>query len=314
MKKGKTLLLFAAAVVAALGLGITANAANDSLLASIPAYSGQAYVTVNGNQPFFADSELTTEAFENYSALDVKGRCGVAYANVCKELMPTESRGEIGMVKPSGWHTVKYPGVIEDLYLYNRCHLIGYQLAGENANPQNLITGTRYLNTVGMLPFENQVADYVNRTGHHVLYRVTPLFRGDNLVADGVLMEARSVEDNKIKFNVFCYNVQPHISINYATGDSALDGTASGENAQTTVSEPPATNAETAAPAPATGTAIPAAPDGQVTYVLNTNTHKFHVPSCSSVGDIKPGNRQDVSWTHDECISHGYVGCKRCNP
>ncbi len=312
MKKGKTLLLFAVAVVTALGLCITANAANDSLLASIPAYSGQAYVAVNGNQPFFAESELTTEAFENYSALDAAGRCGVAYANICKELMPTAPRGEIGMVKPSGWHTVKYPEVIEDLYLYNRCHLIGYQLAGENANPQNLITGTRYLNTIGMLPFENQVADYVNRTGHHVLYRVTPLFKGDNLVADGVLMEARSVEDNKLKFNVFCYNVQPHISINYATGDSALDSTASGENVQAAVSEQSTANAETVAPA--TGTAIPTGPDGQVTYILNKNTKKFHVPSCSSVGDIKPGNRQDVSWTRDECISHGYVGCKRCNP
>jgi len=144
------------------------------------------------------------------------------------------------------------------------------------------------------------------------LYRVTPLFKGDNLVADGVLMEARSVEDNKVGFNVFCYNVQPHITINYATGDSTPDGTASVENEQTTVSEPTVVNAE--AVAPATDTASQTAPNGQVTYVLNKNTHKFHVPSCSSVGDIKPDNRQDVSWTRDECISKGFVGCKRCNP
>ena len=185
-------------------------------LDAIPAYDGKAYVAVNNNEPFFTDSDMTTTAFENYSDLDSLGRCGVAYANICKDIMPTEERGKIGMIKPSGWHTVKYD-VIKDRYLYNRCHLIGYQLAGENANPKNLITGTRYLNVEGMLPFENLVADYVNNTGNHVLYRVTPMFSGSNLVANGVLIEAKSVEDNGggILFNVYCYNVQPGVGINY---------------------------------------------------------------------------------------------------
>lgn len=195
-------------------------------LDAIPAYDGKAYVAVNNNEPFFMDSDMTTTAFENYSDLDSLGRCGVAYANICRDIMPTEERGKIGMIKPSGWHTVKYD-VIKDRYLYNRCHLIGYQLAGENANPKNLITGTRYLNVEGMLPFENLVADYVNNTGNHVLYRVTPMFSGSNLVANGVLIEAKSVEDNGggILFNVYCYNVQPGVGINYENGDSWLDGT-----------------------------------------------------------------------------------------
>ena len=203
-------------------------------LDAIPAYDGKAYVAVNNNEPFFTDSDMTTTAFENYSDLDSLGRCGVAYANICRDIMPTEERGKIGMIKPSGWHTVKYD-VIKDRYLYNRCHLIGYQLAGENANPKNLITGTRYLNVEGMLPFENLVADYVNNTGNHVLYRVTPMFSGSNLVANGVLIEAKSVEDNGggILFNVYCYNVQPGIGINYENGDSWLEGTTPQQSAQT---------------------------------------------------------------------------------
>lgn len=190
----------------------------------IPAYSNYAYVEINNNQPFFEKNEITTEPFEEYSELDSLGRCGVAFANVCQEVMPTEDRGSIGSVKPSGWHTVKYPEVIKDLYLYNRCHLIGFQLAGENANEKNLITGTRYLNIEGMLPFENEVADYVKETNHHVLYRVTPIFEDDNLVANGVLMEAYSVEDSGrgVSFCVFVYNVQPGIEIDYKTGESRL--------------------------------------------------------------------------------------------
>ena len=185
--------------------------ASNVELADIPAYSGSAYCEINGNVPGFADDELVTDVFENYSDLDSLGRCGVAYANICKEIMPTEERGAIGMVKPSGWHTVKYNDRIDGNYLYNRCHLIGYQLAGENANEKNLITGTRYLNVTGMLPFENEVADYVESTGNHVLYRVTPIFDGDNLVASGVQMEAESVEDKGagVSFNVYVYNVQP---------------------------------------------------------------------------------------------------------
>jgi DNA-entry nuclease len=189
-------------------------------LDSIPAYSGSPYVEINGNVPFFTDADSTTAAFETYSDLDSIGRCGSAYANICKEIMPTERRGYIGAVRPSGWHTVKYAG-IDGNYLYNRCHLIGYQLAGENANEKNLITGTRYLNVDGMLPFEDKVADYVESTEHHVLYRVTPVFDGNNLLANGVLMEAKSVEDNNLRFCVYCYNVQPGITISYVDGGSS---------------------------------------------------------------------------------------------
>ena len=187
----------------------------------IPEYSGNPYVELNGNVPYFTDEELSTTAFELYSELDSLGRCGACYANICKEIMPTEERGSIGMVKPTGWHTVKYD-CITDRYLYNRCHLIGYQLAGENANEKNLITGTRYLNVDGMLPFENEVADYVYETDNHVLYRVTPVFSDDNLVASGVIIEAKSVEDKGagVQFNVYCYNVQPGISIDYIDGQS----------------------------------------------------------------------------------------------
>ncbi len=185
-------------------------------------YSGKPYSEVNGNVPFFEEDEHTTEVFEEYSEMDYLGRCGTAYVNVCRELMPTEERKAIGQVKPVGWHTVKYPDVIDDLYLYNRCHLVGFQLAGENANEKNLITGTRYMNVEGMLPFENEVAAYVKESGNHVLYRVTPIYTGDNLVADGVLMEAYSVEDEGagVSFCVFAHNIQPGIEIDYATGES----------------------------------------------------------------------------------------------
>lgn len=188
----------------------------------IPAYQGETYIEVNGNQPYFTEEEYTTEVFEYYSELDLLGRCGVAYANICQELMPTEERGKIGMIKPSGWQNVKYPELVEGNYLYNRCHLIGFQLAGENANEKNLITGTRYFNVEGMLPFENMVAEYVQETGNHVLYRVTPEYEGDNLVASGVRMEAWSVEDEGmgISFHVYVYNVQPGVEIDYETGES----------------------------------------------------------------------------------------------
>ena len=191
----------------------------------VPEYEGAAYTEINGNVPFFTQEEMTTKSFEMYSNLDWLGRCGSAFANIGKELMPTEERGPIGMVKPTGWHTVKYPGVIEDLYLYNRCHLIGFQLTGENANERNLITGTRYMNVEGMLPFENMVAEYVKETGNHVLYRVTPHFTENNLVADGVLMEAYSVEDagEGVSFCVFVHNVQPGVEIDYRTGESWVE-------------------------------------------------------------------------------------------
>ena len=177
----------------------------------------------NDNNPYFKEEEYTTDSFEKYSELDSLGRCGVAYANISKELMPTEKRGSIGSIKPSGWHTIKYDH-IDGKYLYNRCHLIGYQLTGENANEKNLITCTRSMNTKGMLQFENMVTKYIKDTGNHVLYRVTPVFEGNNLVATGVEMEAYSVEDNGkgIKFNVFVYNIEDGIIIDYKTGDSKL--------------------------------------------------------------------------------------------
>ncbi len=264
-------------------------------LDAIPAYDGRAYVAVNNNEPFFTDSDMTTTAFENYSDLDSLGRCGVAYANICKDIMPTEERGKIGMIKPSGWHTVKYD-VIKDRYLYNRCHLIGYQLAGENANPKNLITGTRYLNVEGMLPFENLVADYVNNTGNHVLYRVTPMFSGSNLVANGVLIEAKSVEDNGggILINVYCYNVQPGVGINYENGDSWLDGTtgSASSGSDSSAAENSAadcSNSETMVHITATG-------------------KKYHRAGCRTL------KKSDTEVTLDEAKSMGLSPCGICNP
>ena len=269
-------------------------------LASVPAYSGQPYAIVNDNKPYFTDADLTAVSFETYSDLDSLGRCGVAYASVGKDLMPTEERGSIGQVKPSGWHTIKYDNV-DGKYLYNRCHLIGYQLTAENANEKNLITGTRYLNVQGMLSFENMAADYVKETGNHVLYRVTPVFEGSNLVASGVLMEAESVEDKGegILYCVYVYNVQPGININYATGDSSASGTN-----KTEVTEQ-ATQAVTQAASQQTSTE---------SYILNTNTKKFHRPSCSSVKQMKESNKKSSSESRDALIAAGYDPCKKCNP
>lgn len=302
-------------------------------LDAIPAYDGKAYVAVNNNEPFFTDSDMTTTAFENYSDLDSLGRCGVAYANICKEIMPTEKRGKIGMIKPSGWHTVKYD-VIKDRYLYNRCHLIGYQLAGENANPKNLITGTRYLNVEGMLPFENLVADYVNNTGNHVLYRVTPMFSGSNLVANGVLIEAKSVEDNGggILFNVYCYNVQPGVGINYENGDSWLDGTVPQEqSAQTGAaqnggsqssdgSQAGASAGDTGSSGSITGSAASgsdsSAAENSAADSSNSETmvhitatgKKYHRAGCRTL------KKSDTEVTLDEAKSMGLSPCGICNP
>ena len=251
---------------------------------AVPEFSGEPYVVIHDNQPDFTEEEKTTESYEHYSDLDSLGRCGVAEANIGQDLMPTEKRGAIGQVKPTGWHTVKYDQV-DGKYLYNRCHLIGYQLTGENANEKNLITGTRYLNVVGMLPFENMVADYIKETGNHVLYRVTPIFTGENLVADGVEMEALSMEDNGegISFHIFAYNNQPGISINYRTGDSTL-------------SESSGTMTD------------------QQEYVMNTASMKFHLPSCSSVSTIKEENKATYQGPREDLIAEGYEPCGRCNP
>ena len=229
MKRSRALLLTFALLCSFLlngceGLSPSAQSPVYSL-DELPAYSGEPYVAVNGNQPFFTEEDQTTASYETYSPLDALGRCGAAWANVGVDLMPTEDRGSIGQVKPSGWQTVKYD-IVDGKYLYNRCHLIGFQLTGENANEENLITGTRYLNVEGMLPFENLVADYVKETESHVLYRVTPIFEGEELVARGVLMEGLSVEDGGegITFCVYAYNVQPGVIIDYATGESRLEG------------------------------------------------------------------------------------------
>ena len=254
-------------------------------LDAVPAYSGEPYVAVNDNVPYFTEDDLTTESYEYYSDLDAFNRCGVTMASIGPDLMPTEEREAIGQVKPTGWVTAKYDSV-DGKYLYNRCHLIGFQLTGENANERNLITGTRAMNVEGILPFENMTADYIKETGNHVLYRVTPIFVEEEMVARGVLMEGRSVEDEGegLEFCVYAYNNQPGIEIDYATGESWLDPEEEGE-----------AGAETA-------------------YVLNTSSKKFHLPSCGGVEDIKASNRSDYTGTREDVIAAGYDPCGRCKP
>lgn len=271
----------------------TPTTSTKDVLKSIPKFSGPPYVILNDNIPDFTDEDKeNTTAFEYYSNLDNLGRCGVAYANICEELMPTEERGAIGSVKPTGWHLVKYD-IVDGKYLFNRCHLIGFQLAGENANEKNLITGTRYLNIEGMLPFENAVADYVGITGNHVLYRVTPIFKGKNLVAAGVQMEAYSVEDKGagVCFNVFAFNNQPGITIDYATGESWISDEAK-HTEETTIKKQAKAQK----------------------YILNINTKKFHFPTCSSVKEMAENNRKEVTNTREKLIEDGYDPCHRCNP
>lgn len=283
MRRVFPLLLFLALLLTGCQ-GESAPAASYDL-DGIPAYSGEPYVVLDDNQPDFPE-ELSPEAFETYSALDDLGRCGVAYACVGEELMPTEERESISSVTPSGWVNVEYDGQ----YLYNRCHLIGFQLTGENANEQNLITGTRYMNVEGMLPFENLVADYVKETSNHVYYRVTPVYEGNNLVASGVVMEAESVEDGGegVCFHVYVYNVQPGVEIDYATGESR----AAGEEPEPQESQTPA----------------------ETTYVLNTSTKKFHLPTCASVEDMKPENRTDYTGSREALLDEGYSPCGQCKP
>lgn len=256
--------------------------------ADAPAFTGEPFAAINGNVPFFTTNQITAESYEFYSELDDLGRCGLTVASIGQDLMPTADRESISSVKPSGWQSVTYDtSIVSGGYLYNRAHLIGFQLCGENANDRNLITGTRYLNIDGMLPFENMVADYVKETGNHVLYRVTPIYTGDNLVAEGVLMEGWSVEDNGegICFNVYAYNVQPGINIDYATGLSSL----SGEEIQTQA---------------------PVEKD----YVLNTKTKKFHNTWCGSVADMSEANKQEFHGYRSELIEDGYAACGSCNP
>lgn len=281
--------LFTVALLLIMVLSGCAPTASDTAevvaLSDIPEFSGEPYVVINDNEPSFPAEDFTSEGFEEYSPLDDLGRCGVAYANVGLETMPTEERGSISNVKPTGWKSVQYD-FVDGKSLYNRCHLIGFQLTGENANRQNLITGTRYMNVDGMLPFENLVADYVKETENHVLYRVTPVFEGDNLVASGVQMEAQSVEDKGagVCFNVYVYNNQPGVTIDYATGDSwASDD-------------------------------VPADTGKESTYILNTSSRKFHKPDCGSVETISPSNKKSYTGTREELINQGYEACGKCKP
>ena len=259
-------------------------------LGEIPEYDGEPYVEVEDGEPDFEEDELTGDAYESYSELDGLGRCQEAKACVGLETMPDEERGNISEVKPTGWQSVEYDQV-DGGHLYNRCHLIGFQLTGENANERNLITGTRYMNTEGMLPFENEVADYVKETGNHVLYQVTPVFEGDNLVASGVWMEAESVEDGGrgVSFNVYVFNIQPGIEIDYSQGNSwEIEG---GETCAEWVD------------------------DGEEhTYILNTNTKKFHDPDCSGAADIKPDNKETYTGSRQALLEDGYEPCGSCDP
>ena len=274
-------------------------------LEEIPAFSGEPYVILEDNQPSFSQEDLTDQAFEEYSPLDALGRCGTAYANVGLETMPTQDRESISQVKPSGWQTAEYDtDLVDGGYLYNRCHLIGFQLTGENANEENLITGTRYLNVEGMLPFENLVADYVKETGNHVLYRVTPIFSGTELVARGVELEAMSVEDQGegVCFHVYCYNNQPGVAIDYATGDSWLSG-------EVPLGDSSAPGSSAAAEEEPT---VDAAQEEH--YVLNTRSLKFHRPDCSGVASMNPDNRQDYTGSRQALLEEGYSPCGTCNP
>ena len=265
-----------------------------SILSRVPKYTGKASVEIDDNYPDFSGSDKNSrKAFEKYSRLDKLGRCGVAYANVCTDTMPTKKRESISSVKPSGWNQ-KYYAILEDGYLYNRCHLIGYQLTAENSNKRNLITGTRYLNVNGMLPYEEKVARYVAATENHVLYRVKPVFDGDNLVASGVEMEAWSVEDNGdgICFDVFCYNVQPGIAINYADGSSRRDSGTKSSSSKVSSK----TSAKT------------------YTYILNNNTKKFHRTDCALAKNISAKNKETYRGKRSDLIKRGYSPCRDCKP
>jgi len=259
---------------------VGSNPEGGITLENIPAYSGSSYVVVNNNEPFFKEDEIKTSSYEYYSDLDELGRCGITHACVGKDIMPTEDRGNIGQVKPTGWHTVKYD-IVDGKYLYNRCHLIGFQLTGENANKKNLITGTRSMNVDGMLPFENMVADYVKETDNHVMYRVTPMYKGNDLVAYGVLMEAISVEDDGegILFNVFVYNAQPGIEIDYATGESWLVGEGTTEKETT------------------------------ITVWITSTGSKYH--SINDCGTMNPDKAQKMS--QEDAEEAGYEPCEKCH-
>ena len=311
------------------------------ILDDIPAYSGAAYISVNEGKPFFTEDEITDKSFESYSELDSLGRCNVAFACIGKDLMPPEDeeREGLGSVTPSGWeyngksNNNKYDtSLVENGFIYNRCHLIGFQLAGEQDNEKNLITGTRYLNIEGMLTFENMVAECVKKYDMHIMYRVTPIYSGNNLVADGVLMEGMSVEDNgeKLLFCVYAYNVQPGIYINYKNGTNCLaedapdidetegDGTNdSGESV-----EGGAEGEESGTDGSVESGGDTAEGDGSgdssetVTgkYILNTSTKKFHKEDCRYATSMKEENREEYEGDKQSLIDDGYTACGTCKP
>lgn len=270
-------------------------------------FSGTPYVVLNANNPNFTKEEITTKSYEFYSELDNLGRCGYAMACIGKDLMPTEPRESLS-VKPSGWVNNKYDSsIVSGGYIYNRCHLIGFQLTGENDNEKNLITGTRYINIEGMLPFENMVADYVKETGNHVMYRITPIYIGNNLLASGVQLEGYSVEDNgaEISFNVYAYNVQPGIVINYATGENWLPNEAPSKPENDKATEGSTEN---------NGGDNNADENDQDTYILNTKTKKIHKPTCSNVKNITAANRGEHQGALNDLIANGYTPCGTCKP
>lgn len=257
-------------------------------ITDIPVYSGEAFVVLKGNEPDFSEKDLEAKAYEYYSKLDQLGRCGYAMACVGRELMPTEERESISHIKPSGWIQAQYD-VVDGKNLYNRCHLIGFQLTGENANERNLITGTRYMNVEGMLPFENLIADYIKETGNHVLYRVTPVYDGDNLVAKGVRLEAKSVEDNGegICFHVFVYNCQPGITINYADGTSKETSDLQDFGGNIGHNEK---------------------------FIINKKSKKFHTSTCAQGKGISAENKENYEGTRENLIKDGYVPAGCCEP
>lgn len=343
------------------------TASPEDFLADIPEWKGYAFCYVNGNKPDFKPDEIWTSTQESLDPLDELGRCGSANSCIGQDGMPTEPRGDISSVEPTGWHTDTYEFVEGEL-LFNRCHLIGHQLSGDDAVPRNLITGTSYMNRDGMLQFENAIAEYVKATDNHVMYRVTPVFVGDELISRGVHMEAISVEDEGkgLAFNVFCYNVQPGVDIDYKTGDnklsedrtmledyqagkymiianmlgaipsddrspqasaSAEDGKGSGDSAaqneDKTESDPAVENGNKTGDkkdADSKGGKNNDAEDqseqdaNKRSYVLNTNTKRFHYPDCNSVDQMKDHNRQDVEATRDELIGRGFKPCGNCKP
>lgn len=294
-KRTLSLILMLVVLFLSVSCGPTKNGAPISL-DNIPAYSGKVYVEINGNIPFFEESDYTTDSYEKYSPLDSLGRCGAAMACIGLDIMPTDDReSSLASVTPSGWNQINYDGT----FLYHRCHLIGFQLTGENANERNLITGTGYMNVKGMLPFENLVDDYIEDTENHVLYRVTPIFEGNNLVANGVLMEAYSIEDagEGVTFCVYVYNVQPGVKIDYRTGKSNNDGsdfeTDDGKNDNVEKEE---------------------GGEDEITYILVTSTNKYHTPECTYGKNAKDENKQAVSLTKEEIEEQGYTPCGSCKP